>query len=35
MEEVRANLKYVRVSPQKCRLIVDAISLAIFALFNC
>ena len=25
MEEVRANLKYVRVSPQKCRLIVDAI----------
>ena len=25
MEEVRANLKYVRVSPQKCRLIVDTI----------
>tara|TARA_B100001121_G_scaffold285951_1_gene282088 strand:+ start:195 stop:530 length:336 start_codon:yes stop_codon:yes gene_type:complete len=25
MEEVRANLKYVRVSPQKCRLVVDTI----------
>ena len=25
MEEVRANLKYVRVSPQKCRLIFYAI----------
>ena len=23
--EVKANLKYIRVSPQKCRLIVDTI----------
>ena len=23
--EVKANLKYIRVSPQKCRLIVDLI----------